>query len=209
MNKIKVYVAGSWTDRMNMKHHITRFSNLGYEITHDWTESEKQHVDTRSIDQQCYCATLDINGVKDADVVVAIMDNPKYAYRGLNCEMGCALGLDIPVLIYNPNPSSYCSTNVFYWHGGVSRFIDLDELIESLSVIKSRNSSSTYPPTASQMSQKSRSKELSIIYKLIVDAAEIGDNKIECKLNNKTYVTNKLIDNEFSVNNDRNTVITW
>jgi nucleoside 2-deoxyribosyltransferase len=134
-----IYIAGSWTDRKQISQTIDCFRDNGYSITHDWTVDESENVDSKTEDDCRKCAINDIRGVKNSKAVVAIMDNPKYSYRGTNCEIGCALGLNIPVFIYNPlsdKGGSYCSTNVFYWHTGIQRFKELTDLTVELDKLK-------------------------------------------------------------------------
>lgn len=123
--KLKVYIAGSFTEKDKMKTLIQQFQDRGYNITHDWTKSEVDTVSTRSREDNQLCAERDINGVKEADALVAIIDNPKYSYRGVSCELGCALGLGIPVFLCHSVENSYWASNVFHYHPGISHCKDI------------------------------------------------------------------------------------
>jgi nucleoside 2-deoxyribosyltransferase len=108
------------------------------EVTHDWTSFEETYGDGTNLqqlrekigrwqdlhddirtatDQQRYgmYAMFDIEGVRDADAVIMIIDQPDYEYRGTFTELGAALVSGKPVTIVGPD-KVHASTNVFYWH---------------------------------------------------------------------------------------------
>lgn len=91
---MKLYVAGKWSSKKEINQKIQELESMGHEITHNWTANN---------DNKRLSSVLDIDGVKNADCIVAIMDDPEYPYRGTFCEIGCALGLGKHVYIYNPS----------------------------------------------------------------------------------------------------------
>jgi len=96
-------------------------------ITHDWTQAENG---IRSAEDSRHWSILDVDGVKAADAVVALLYEPLYHYRGTWTEVGVALGLGKPVLLYCPWLSAYPDDhpdraktpagNVFFYHPGVA-----------------------------------------------------------------------------------------
>jgi nucleoside 2-deoxyribosyltransferase len=62
---------------------------LGCEITHDWTSYELAYTDRHERSRKC--ALADIEGVVTADIVVALLTDDDYAYRGTSSEIGAAL----------------------------------------------------------------------------------------------------------------------
>lgn len=52
-------------------------------------------------------------GVQNADVVIALMDDPKYPYRGTLFELGVALGLNKRVFVVTPY-LKFDPENVFF-----------------------------------------------------------------------------------------------
>jgi nucleoside 2-deoxyribosyltransferase len=84
------------------------------------------------------CAKNDINGVVNADVLVVSMEHIDYEYRGTWTEVGCALGLGKPVIIFSPNADKNKNAlNIFYWHKLVTHVNDweaVDEQLERLRV---------------------------------------------------------------------------
>ena len=133
--KLKVYIAGSWTERERVReymHELLHRESLQPEITHNWTRAEVDDIEIRNRAANRKCASQDIDGVKNADVVIVLIENPKYAYRGTSCEIGCALGLEKPVLVYHPLKKSYMMTNLFLFHPLVEIFSDFEKLVEKL-----------------------------------------------------------------------------
>lgn len=146
MPKPAVYVAGAWTHREEIDAIIEVWKQQGIRITHEWTKTEEQSSMTTA-------AINDIQGVRDAKFVVAIMDDRKYAYRGTFSEMGAALALGKPVLIYNPfhanndEKSIYGASNVFYWHPLCMHFTHIESVFEY--ICADNCTSPTPAPTAS------------------------------------------------------------
>lgn len=120
---MKLYVAGRLKD-CKIKDYIDQFQDNGYSITHNWTEYIGNEKSQSALD--------DINGVKNADVLVAIMNHSNYEYRGTFCEIGCAIGLSKLVIIVNDNPDNYCSQLCFYHHPSILHVSTVDEAIQLL-----------------------------------------------------------------------------
>ena len=155
---MKIYVASSWKDRHRIKETwINQLREFGHTITHDWTEMEDERLSTignplRDKTYHAKCAHADVNGVKDADVLIAIMDsNVKYySYRGTWCEIGVALGCGIPVILYNPwiddddiNEMAKFSrnvTNVFFWHEDIIRVTTGNQVFRELKKLENQPS---------------------------------------------------------------------
>ena len=126
---MSIYVAGKWDDKENIIQRQLQFQSLGYKITHDWTKNE---CVTRNPEELGKFAMLDINGVLEADYLVAVMTDTKYAYRGTFTEIGCALGTNKKIYIYCPDKNSHCRTNCFFYHPNIVHFDDWDKLVEHL-----------------------------------------------------------------------------
>jgi len=118
----------------------------GIAVTHDWTTYEETYGDGATLetvrqkfvqgvsspqDQSRYgtYANFDLDGVREADLVVMIMDQPEYEYRGTFTELGAALSLGKPVIMTGPS-TVRAATNVFYWHSGIEqRVADTEEAL--------------------------------------------------------------------------------
>lgn len=136
---VSLYVAGKFDDRDEIHKKINAFREDGYKITHDWTQVEGLGDSSSSDNQSPYHAHVDLEGVKNANMVVMIMDDFKYAYRGSFTELGAALALHKRVLLYNPHHAekdpkkqSYSMSNVFYWHPYIIHFTEWDKLVAYL-----------------------------------------------------------------------------
>lgn len=128
-----IYIAGKWSQKEEIRKIMSEITSLGYKITHDWTYNETLTNSSKEMEKY---AELDINGVKNADIVLAIMTDVEYAYRGTFTELGCAIGLNKDIFIYcpqhNSEDKSYCKTNCFYHHSSISHFSNWNDVIDNL-----------------------------------------------------------------------------
>ena len=96
----------------------------GWERTFAWTGE---------IDPDRYAETAlkEIEGVREADVVIALLPGG----RGTHVEIGAALGLGKPVILHAPDRDSLTKPYpcVFHYHPGVtlliSEVLDVDEIL--------------------------------------------------------------------------------
>jgi nucleoside 2-deoxyribosyltransferase len=129
---MKIYVAGKWSDKKIIQSAMDCFKLLGHQITYDWTQNETQ---TRSSEELSKFAYLDMKGVMDADLLIAIMNDEKYEYRGTFTEIGGAIATGKKIFIYCPKDNYYCCTNCFFHHPNIKHYqlwndllIDLEKL---------------------------------------------------------------------------------
>lgn len=85
-----VYVAGASGDREMLRKVMDRLEAGGVTITHDWTTCEARDM---TIADAAECARKDINGVVNADVLLAFLTRDEYAYRGTRHEIGAMLAM--------------------------------------------------------------------------------------------------------------------
>ena len=129
---VKIYVAGKWSEKGNIKLKMIELMLLGHTITHDWTiyEADPSH---RLADM----ADHDVRGVLDAEVVCLLMIDPTYSYRGTYTELGVALGSgDKTIFIICPDPKAECRTNVFFHHSSIKHLNSWDEFVAIIKTIK-------------------------------------------------------------------------
>lgn len=129
---VKVYVAGKWGDRHIIADVICQLEEKGIEITHNWTTSEVFDDDKKTEEYAVLYSELDIDGVRRADVMIAIITDPDYAYRGTCTELGAALGLRKPVYVIDPYDNSGFASNIFSKHRLVKKVDHISELIAIL-----------------------------------------------------------------------------
>jgi len=125
--KISVYVAGKWTDKDTIAMKMNQIEKLGYDISHKWINYEPTGKYNKST-----LADYDLKGVQNCDLLIVVMDDPLYAYRGTFTEVGIALGLGKKIYIFDPNENSYSSTNVFYHHPSIKHFNKWDDIMQML-----------------------------------------------------------------------------
>jgi len=85
---MKIYVAGAFVDKTELRQIMDKVEKLGHEITHDWTSYELVYTDHH--ERNIKCAKADIDGVIDADLVIAVMTRDEYPYKGTKHELGAA-----------------------------------------------------------------------------------------------------------------------
>lgn len=124
---IKLYIAGKWDDKEIIREHMNQMESFGYQITHDWTKNESL---TRNIDDLSNFAKLDIDGVINADIVLVIMTDKTYTYRGTFTELGASIATGKKIVIYCPDKDSYCCTNCFFHHPNIQHFEQWDEVLK-------------------------------------------------------------------------------
>jgi len=112
---MKFYVATKWENHIEAQMWMDFLSELGHEITHDWTEHA--YGDGHSRGEH---AELDIKGVQDADAVVLLW-YPNML--GAFIEVGAALGLGKPVYIVGED--SCFDKSIFFFHPLVKNKFEL------------------------------------------------------------------------------------
>lgn len=141
---------------------LEEFNSRQFEICSTWIDRETGDNTSSAQAQDAY---LDIKEVLESDVLVAIMDDPEYAYRGTFSEIGCALGANKPIIIFCPgivtgvisnnekdsskadepskfdktqrvNYSHKCMTNVFYHHPSIRHVKTWDKVFDCLTQLQ-------------------------------------------------------------------------
>ena len=136
---MRIYVAGKWQEKSQVKQVQIALVNAGHEITHDWTIHEmgahepKQDTDvligTHWYDPEELArqALGDLRGVQTAEAIVICAINP-HKYSGTLTEMGIALGCGRRVLIIG----EHIDSNIFTWLPEVKVYPSLAEVIDAL-----------------------------------------------------------------------------
>lgn len=130
---MKIYVAGKFSDKKQIKQYMNELIKLEHTITHDWTSYESENGDQNRMAQS---AVKDINAVKECDVLIAFLTDPKYAYRGSFSELGAALATNRNIIVVNPDNLAYCTSNVFYHHPSIVHVKTWEELLLHLDKLK-------------------------------------------------------------------------
>lgn len=91
MDKTKIYVAGSWKNRLLIKCLMREIEDWGHTVLVDWTNHEEKGGAKQYAEQ-------DIKGLNQCDCLVYCMDGHKS--RGKNFELGYVTALNKPIAIY-------------------------------------------------------------------------------------------------------------
>ena len=136
---MKIYTASGWPFRKEVSEMNKKLRAAGFDIVSNWIEMENGICTPKALADD---ALRDTNEVASADVVLCIMNDDKYAFRGTWTEFGYGLALGKRVIIVcsglgaekqiSENRYEYpyqCMTNVFFWHPDVERVRTLDDAI--------------------------------------------------------------------------------
>jgi len=137
---MKIYVAGKFTSPLEIHAVQANCQNNGHTITYDWTTNHiplNSDLDTvRRLRR--IAATADLEGVNQADIVLALFADPSYAYRGTFTELGFALAQGKRVFAVCPhyfekNIEPTYATNCFFESPGVHHYASVEEALAALS----------------------------------------------------------------------------
>lgn len=147
----KIYVAGSWAQRAYLQVKMNELRKLNYVVTSDWPTFETK---LDNPDDYAECSRLDIDGVVNADTVLAFMTDSIYPYRGTYTEIGCAIGSGRRIILIcdgictkkNRNDqkksdermsdnfeftfSHTCMNNVFFWDPRIEHVATFDDALK-------------------------------------------------------------------------------
>lgn len=124
---MKIYLAGKWTEKKDIKDKMNELIEMGHTITHDWTSFESEG---KGVEKKQQSAIKDIQAVRDCDILVAIMNDKTYPFRGTFTEIGCGLGLNKPIIILCQDDDAYCTTNCFYYHPNIKHFKTWNQVLK-------------------------------------------------------------------------------
>ena len=134
MRKLRFYLGGKNADHELHQQKMHELEESGFESTLDWLQVESSE---RTPEHFSSVAERDIKAIHSADLVIVILDDMKYAYRGTSTVIGAALGLDKPVILVCPDPSqSGVMTNVFCHHPFIYQVHSWEEAKGCLDIIR-------------------------------------------------------------------------
>lgn len=151
---LELYVAGRWNSRDQLLARAESLEQQGAEITHKWMLVETKAERTNAMRGQL--ALNDTEGVKAADVVVVVIDDVEYPYRGTYCEIGTAIGHGVPVVMYEAvdiPDSSYVGQNIFFHHPHIHHVKSWEAVNRFLAQTLSQKIDRVYAEVSSRMGQ--------------------------------------------------------
>lgn len=129
---IKLFVAGAFKHRKTIHDkYVVLLRELGFQITFDWTVDRGRQLPGISYNEMM--ARLDTMGVNAADLMVVIMDDTEYNYRGTWVEIGMAIARNMPVLVYFKDE---IGDKIYLEHPRVRIFREFDALLKLLLRVK-------------------------------------------------------------------------
>ena len=150
---IKVYVAGGWKFRAKIKEIMELLNEYQeFEVISGWIDRENGDFSPSALASDAH---FDFKEISESDVVFVVMTDPKYAYRGSFTEIGYAIGIKRPVIVWcdgairkqtvvhdvesdekesvDVEYTHYCMTNVFFHH---KEIIQVDSLVKGIRELK-------------------------------------------------------------------------
>lgn len=127
---MKFYIASKLENAEKVKRLANVLKANGWEQTYDWTKHGS--VQKEGEQRLREVAGYEINGVRDADVVIVMLPGG----RGTHSELGAANVLGKPVFIYADNDNLFLqggNTCAFYWNENVVHVVGCElELLAEL-----------------------------------------------------------------------------
>jgi nucleoside 2-deoxyribosyltransferase len=131
--KTRVYVAGSIREPMHVKIIQTQIEKWGFEISHDWTK----HLTARNLEEMIEQGRMDLAGIDNAQILIAVFTDLDGNYRGTCTEIGYALARKRFIIMLDLAPQGKKKgfrTNPFLYQPQVHEARDIDDLKEILEV---------------------------------------------------------------------------
>ena len=133
--QVKIYVAGGWSFRVHLQQIMNQLKEKGFNVVSNWPSRENGIRTPQQLEQD---AKWDILEVLQCDVLIAIMDNKDYPYRGTFTEIGCSIGANKRTIIvcpgeYDQESCKYthdCMNNLFYFYPNIIHVNTLEEAIK-------------------------------------------------------------------------------
>lgn len=207
---MNIFVAGSSLSRNPIKQRISELQDKGFVVTYNWAMYDtKEHYERTHKDSKMY-AKNSIQGIRSSNCLVVLLDNSNHSYRGVNCEIGFAIGIKIPIIVYDP--SEIYKSNVFCYYPTVKHFQEWDGVVKRLNHI--RNKLGRY--TAEEMKyltsdsiQNDLSEREKEIFEEIKDASENKEFQLETVLLDDK-IANILLEYGYKIKNMGSTkIISW
>jgi nucleoside 2-deoxyribosyltransferase len=139
---LRVYVAGCFFHKERFQDIATALRLLGCTVVSGWMDRGRPDPTQR----QAF-ADKDLEELASADMLVAVMDEKEYDYRGTFTEIGFALGQGKSVIIVCPTrlvPSDmwdedldhYCQNNVFFSSTGIAGIEHVKTVVDLYALIR-------------------------------------------------------------------------
>lgn len=126
---MKIYIAGKFEAREEIRGLMNIVEANGHTITHDWT---KETLEGKTPEEHSpylqKCALQDFDGVYDAETLILI---PNKDGSGMFTEMGVAIALFMPIFVVGFDPAIH-KANIFYNLPHIAKVDTIEQVIEVL-----------------------------------------------------------------------------
>jgi nucleoside 2-deoxyribosyltransferase len=129
---MKYYIASRLENAATVRKLATRLNAEGWVQTYDWTQHGS--VEGESVERISEVAQAEIQGVKDAELVIVLLPGG----RGTHVELGAAIALGKPVFLYAERERHFYQDGricAFYKHPGVFK---VDDFIKDIMIAERR-----------------------------------------------------------------------
>lgn len=127
---MKFYIASRLENADMVKKLALALKSWGMKHTYDWTAHGS--VQCEGPERLTEVAELELQGVKDADIVIVLLPGG----RGTHCELGIANALNKKVFLWAETDEMFLQndrTCAFYWNSNVERIVgDKFTLLEQI-----------------------------------------------------------------------------
>lgn len=153
---LKIYVAGGWKFREKIKEIMELLDeHSDFKVISGWIARENGDFSPKALANDAY---FDFQEIQESDVVFVVMTDPDYSYRGSFTEIGYALGIKRPVIVWcdgkirsqttvtnettgevekvDVDYTHSCMTNVFFHHPEIIQVDSLAKGIQELKKVK-------------------------------------------------------------------------
>lgn len=118
---LRIYLAGSWDRREELKGYASQVMEAGYEVTSRWLL--KDYVIGGKVDVQQEISTLaqpfaleDVTDIRRADGILCFSDSNKSVRGGRHVELGIAVALEKSIVLVGPKENVFHTLpNVIRW----------------------------------------------------------------------------------------------
>ncbi len=117
--RVKVYIAASFSRRLEIKKYAAELEQLGFEVTSRWLD--QHHKEDPTEEDWHRFAVEDLEDVKRADMLFAFTDAVPKPGGGRHAEFGVAMALGKPIVQIGPDE------HVFHKHYAIVKYRSLLE----------------------------------------------------------------------------------
>jgi len=123
-------VSAAWGDATEVRDIYQMLRTRGWHITRAWAEDVTGIDDEDNLAAE---AARVVGAIAAADVLLVLVKNPEYAYRGLTYEVGVAICLGVRIVLATALPSTcYTMENMALAHPSIARVDTLHAALEAL-----------------------------------------------------------------------------